>query len=126
MTHAMLTFVAPLALDKVAACEAAIDQLKNPARPDIRDALALKPGETDGVHFASLHAIRSCDGRRGDIVFEFSADGTADDACKRVFGALEPMFRGVFAMSSDWSEGTGLAAFMKAHQVTTDNGLFGT
>jgi deferrochelatase/peroxidase EfeB len=125
MTHAMLTFVAPLAVDKVAACEAAIDQLKNPARPDIRDALALKPGETDGVHFASLHAIHSCDGRRGYIVLEFSADGTDDEACKRVFGALEPMCRGVFAMSSDWSDGTGFAAFMKAHQVTTDNGLFG-
>src|SRR5215472_17358922 len=125
MTHAMLTLVAPLAVDKVAACEGAIDQLGNPARQNIRDALALKPGETDGVHFASLHAIRSCDGTRGYIVFEFSADGAEDAAADRVFVALEPMCRGVFAMSSDWSDGTDFAAFMKAHQVKTDNGLFG-
>lgn len=125
MTHAMLTFIAPLAVDKVAACEAAIDQLGNPAREDIRSALALRPGETNGLHFASLHAIRSCDGTRGYIVFEFSADGTDDEACKRVFGALEPMCRSVFAMSSDWSDRTDFAAFMNAHQVTTDNGLFG-
>jgi deferrochelatase/peroxidase EfeB len=125
MTHAMLTFVAPLAVGKVSDCEKAIDKLGNPATPSVRTALALRPGEMNGVHFASLHAIRSCDGTRGQIVFEFSADGTDDEASKRIFAALEPMFRPVFMMSSDWSDGADFASFMKAHQVNTDNGLSG-
>jgi deferrochelatase/peroxidase EfeB/uncharacterized membrane protein len=121
----MLTFVAPLPLGKVAACEAEIDKLGNPAKQQVRDALTLRSGEAEGVHFASLHAIRSCDGTRGHIVFEFSADGTDDEASKRIFAALEPMFRRVFMMSSDWSDGTDFASFMKAHRVNTDNGLSG-
>ena len=76
MTHAMLTFVAPLAVGKVSDCEKAIDKLGNPATPSVRNALALRPGEMNGVHFASLHAIRSFDGASGQIVFEFSADGS--------------------------------------------------
>ena len=73
----------------------------------------------NGVHFASLHAIRSCDGTQGHIVLEFSADGAEDEASKRIFAALEPMFRPVFMMSSDWSDGTDFASFMKAHRSTS-------
>ena len=32
MTHAMLTFIAPLAVDKVSDCEKAIDKLEIPPR----------------------------------------------------------------------------------------------
>lgn len=125
MTHAMVTFVAPLAPEKVAACAAVIDQLGNPANAAVCAALQLKPGEMEGVHFVSLHAIHSCDGRRGYIVFEFSADGTQDAASRHIFTALEPMLRPVFMMSSDWSDGGDFSAFMKGHQVKIDNGLFG-
>ena len=45
MTHAMLTFVAPLAVGKVSDCEKAIDKLGNPATPSVRTALALRPGD---------------------------------------------------------------------------------
>ena len=98
MTHAMLTFVAPLALGKVEACGTVISELGNPAKAPACDALALKPGETDGVHFASLHAIRSSDGQRGYIVFEFTADGSEEAASTRMFTALGPMLKRIHAV----------------------------
>jgi deferrochelatase/peroxidase EfeB len=125
MIQAMVTFVAPLALDRVAAAETAIDGLGNPASAEIRDALSLKANDEKGTHFASLHAIRSLDGVRGYIVFEFSADGTDDEGTTRILTALESKLRPVFMLSSDWSDGGDFAAFMKAHKVITGNGLFG-
>jgi deferrochelatase/peroxidase EfeB len=125
MIQAMVTFVAPLALDKVAAAETVIDGLGNPANAEIREALSLKPNEEKGTHFASLHAIRSPDGVHGYIVFEFSADGTDDEATTRILTALESKLRPVFMLSSDWSDGGDFAAFMKAHKVIIGNGLFG-
>ena len=125
MTHAMVTFVAPLAIDKLAAAENAIDTLGNPASTAVRNALALQPNDENGTHFASLHAIKSQYGKRAYIVFEFSADGTDDAATARILVALGPMLKPVFMLSSDWSDGGDLGAFLKAHKVVTSNGLFG-
>jgi deferrochelatase/peroxidase EfeB len=125
MTQSMVTFIAPLALNKVAAAENAIDVLDNPASEDVRQALALKADDENGTHFASLHAIRSQDGARAYIVFEFSADGTEAAATARIVTALQAMLKPVFMLSSDWSDGGDLGAFLNAHKVTTDNGLFG-
>ena len=125
MTQAMVTFAAPLAIDKVVAAQNAIDTLGNPANAAVQNALALRPNDETGTHFASLHAIKSQDGTRAYIVFEFSADGTDDAATARILTALQPMLRSVFMLSSDWSDGGDLAAFLKTHKVTIDNGLFG-
>ncbi|MEA2917992.1 MAG: hypothetical protein QOJ15_10073, partial [Bradyrhizobium sp.] len=125
MTHAMVTFVAPLALDKLAAAQSAIDVLGNPANEQVRKALALTGNDENGTHFASLHAIRSPDDRRGYIVFEFSADGTEDEATTRILTALQPMLKPVFTLSSDWRDGGDFAAFVNDHKVITSNGLFG-
>ena len=59
MGHALVTIIAPLDLDRVAAVEATIDKLGNPARTEIRAALdTLEAGE-HGTHFASLHATKN-------------------------------------------------------------------
>jgi deferrochelatase/peroxidase EfeB len=125
MTQAMVTFVAPLAIDKLVAAENAIDVLGNPASTAVRNALALQPTDENGTHFASLHAIKSQDRERAYIVFEFSADGTDDAATARIVSACGLMLKPVFMLSSDWSDGGDLGAFLKAHKVVTDNGLFG-
>ena len=125
MTQAMVTFVAPLALDRLVAAELSIDVLGNPASDIVRNALALQPNDENGTHFASLHAVRSQDGEAAYIVFEFSADGTDDAATARILTALGPMLKPVFMLSSDWSDGGDLGAFLKDHKVVINNGLFG-
>jgi hypothetical protein len=76
MSHALVTIIAPLDLDRVADAENAIDKLGNPrSEADIRAALDKHEDAEHGTHFASLHAFRSQDGKRAYIAFEFSADG---------------------------------------------------
>ena len=125
MTQAMVTFVAPLALDRLAAAERAIDGLGNPANSDVQEALALPANEENGTHFASLHAITSADGMRAYIVFEFTADGTDDAATARILTALQPELTSAFSLSSDWS-GRDLGTFLNSHKVVPNNGLFGS
>ena len=125
MTQAMVTFAAPLATARLVDAERAIDAMGNPANDDIRKALELKPGDENATHFASLHAIKSADGMRAYIVFEFSADGTDDVATTRILTALGPMLRPVFMLSSDWKDGNDLAAFLGSHKVPIGNGLCG-
>jgi deferrochelatase/peroxidase EfeB len=125
MTHAMVTFVAPLPMNRLTAAQGTIALLGNPASPTVANALALAANEENGTHFASLHAIKSADGERAYIVFEFSADGTDDDATARIVTAMGPMLKPVFMLSSDWRGGGDLAAFLKSHKVAIGNGLFG-
>src|SRR5262245_1231121 len=108
MSLALVTIFAPLALDRVADAEATIDKLENPASPQIRAALdKLDDGER-GTHFASLHAIRSCDGKRAYIAFEFSADGTDDEALARIVRQIGEQLRPVFMHATDWKDGGNL------------------
>jgi deferrochelatase/peroxidase EfeB len=117
----MVTFIAPLALEKLDAAQQAIDVLGNPATDAIRQRLA--PDGEEGTHFASLHAIRSPDGQRGYIVFEFSADGSEDVATARIVKAIGSELKSIFMRSSHWSDGGDFAAFLKAHKVTVGSGL---
>jgi deferrochelatase/peroxidase EfeB len=125
MTHAMVTFIAPLQPDKLLAAENAIDVLGNPASIAVRNALTLKADEENGTHFASLHAIKSPDGARAYIVFELSADGSEDGATARIVSAIGSMLKPVLMLSSDWRDGDDLAAFLNKHKVPVGNGLFG-
>lgn len=136
MRQALVTMIAPLRLDRLADAERAIDRLENPARKDIRDALDRldEPAGQDpkerapradlraGTHFASLHAIRSSDGERAYIVFEFSADGTEDEALARIVGAIGAHLRPVFMLASDWRDGGDLAAYLRARRVAVGGG----
>jgi hypothetical protein len=117
MSNALTTIIAPLALERVAETQAAIDRLGNPPAPEIRDALDRLQGDA-GTHFASLHAVRSSDGERGYIVFEFSADGSQDEALARILAAIADRLRPVFMMARDWSDGGDLGPYLRGHRVT--------
>jgi len=128
MTQAMVTFVAPLALAKLKEAGDAIDILGNPANAAVRDALALAPNDENGTHFASLHAIQSPDGTRAYIVFEFSADGTDEEATARIVKAVGPMLNHVFMLSSDWSLGPILVLILRptrSHSTTDSSAIQG-
>jgi hypothetical protein len=124
MSNALVTIIAPLDLDRVADAEAAVDRLGNPAQPVIKAALdKLEDGE-HGTHFASLHAFRSQDGKRAYIAFEFSADGTEDDALARIERQIGNDLRPVFMHASDWKDGGDLLAYLRSHRVALGNGWF--
>ena len=123
MSHALVTIIAPLALDRVGEAEAAIDALGNPARADIRAALGKHEDAEHGTHFASLHAFRSQDGKRAYLAFEFSADGPEDDALARIDRQIGEHLRPVFMLASDWNNGD-LLAYLKRHSVTVGCGWF--
>ena len=123
MSHALITIIGPLALDRVANAEAAIDRLGNPAQETIQAALDRLDDDGNGTHFASLHAIRSADGARGYIVFEFSADGTEDRAMARIAGAIGEFIRPIFMLASDWRDGD-FGAYLRNHQVNVGPGWF--
>src|ERR1700709_1264438 len=98
MSHALVTMIAPLALDRIAMAEAAIDRLGHPAGGAIEAALGRLDGDGSGTHFASLHAIASADGARGYIVLEFSADGTEDGAPGRVVAGVGEQITPILAL----------------------------
>jgi deferrochelatase/peroxidase EfeB len=126
MRHAFITVIAPLDLDRIADAEVAIDKLGNPARPDIRSALDHLEGSEQGVHFASLHAIRSYDGKRAYIVLEFSADGTDEESLTRIEGRIGTHLLPVFMHARDWKKDDELLAYLRDHSVTPGNGWFST
>jgi deferrochelatase/peroxidase EfeB len=123
MTHALVTIISPLALDRVAAAEASIDALGNPPRDDIRAALD-KLDASDGTHFCSLHAVRSKHLGKAYLAFEFSADGTEDEAVSRIVRAIGPDLATVFSLANDWTAGTEIYAYLTAHKISIGVGLF--
>lgn len=125
MTQAMLTFVAPLAVTRLAEAEAAIDALGNPTNDDVEVALKPAPGEEEGTHFCSLHALRTTDGRAANIVFEISADGTEEAATERIARTLGPHLKPVLMLASDWPGGD-VAAYLAAHSVSSTTGCSAT
>jgi deferrochelatase/peroxidase EfeB len=123
MTHALVTIIAPLTLDRVVAAEASIDALGNPPRDDIRAALDWLDA-SDGTHFCSLHAVRSKHLRKAYLAFEFSADGTEDEALSRIARAIGPALATVFSLASDWKVGSEIYAYLRAHKISIGVGLF--
>src|SRR3954451_20079062 len=126
MSNALVTIIAPLDLDRLGDAEASIDKLGNPARPEIRAALDKHEDGENGTHFASLHAIKSQDGKRGYIVLEFSADGTEDKGLERIERQIGEHLRRVFMHSSDWTDSGELLAFLRKYKVITANGWSAT
>lgn len=125
MTHALLTVVAPLPLERVTDAEQTIGAMDNPARPDIAAKLNAR-SDDNGTHFASLHAVRSPDGEKAWLAFEFSADGSDDEALQRVVNAIGDHLRAVFSFASDWIDGGDLAGYLRKHVVRPGCGWFGT
>ena len=122
MTYALVTIIAPLALEQVATAEARIDPLGNPARPDVAAALDRLDGN-EGTHFCSLHAVRSRDLATAYLAFEFSADGSDDEAIARIARAIGSDLKTVFSLARDWKAGTEIGAYLKAHKIAVGVGL---
>ena len=117
MTQALVTIVCPLAIDRIAEADRLIDTLCNPARADIAAALA-----DTGLHFASLHAVRSRDGLRGYVVLEMSADGEEEPAVRRIAGAIGDALRPVFALGRDWAANRDFADYLLANRLKVGGG----
>jgi len=123
MTHALVTIIAPLALDLVPAADARIDALGNPARDDIKGALD-RLDSNDGTHFCSLHAVRSKDLGKAYLAFELSADGTKDEAIGRIARAIGPDLAMVFSLATDWKTDTEVGKYLTAHGISIGVGRF--
>jgi len=95
MTHALVTIIAPLAIEQVEPVRALIEALSDPANP-AQGAIAVdlaRGGEF--VHFASMHSLPCSDGKSGIFVLEFSADGdergAIDEIGQRIGARLQPI-----------------------------------
>ncbi len=120
MTHALVSIVAPIDIDRVETVRAHIEHaMGNPAGDAVR--AALRDDET--IHFASMHAIAGSDGRRGSILLEFTADGEADGAIRHIAQLLEAQLSAVFAHASDWRVDMSLAGYLRNHEVKPGFGL---
>src|SRR5438270_778891 len=117
MSHAMLTMIAPLKPARVADAQAEIAALGNPAVDPIRDALAADPKTGDGIHFASMHAIRSRHSDEAWILLEFSSDGTEQWAVDHLASAIGDQLRRVLLLI--------VLAVVWAAAWTIYNGSFG-
>jgi deferrochelatase/peroxidase EfeB len=124
MSHALVTIIAPLELDRLPTAEAAIEQLGNPALEHIRAGLDKLDADGAGTHFASMHAIRSVDGARAYILFEFSADGAEDTALARIVAGIGEFLQPIFMMAGDWTRGGDFATYLRDHKVNVGAGWF--
>jgi deferrochelatase/peroxidase EfeB len=110
VSHALITIAAPIAVGRISDALAVIQQLGNPAVPDVAEVLGRLDGDA-GVHFLSLHAIPPTDeaSPRGHLVLEFSADGSEAEALARVVDRIGPRLTDVFRLADDWKGGDFLA-----------------
>jgi deferrochelatase/peroxidase EfeB len=124
MTYALVTIAAPLKREDVAGVRALIETtLGNPAEADVKAAIEGEAG-TALVHFMSLHALLSGDGKHGHLVFEFSADGEEGAAVAVLATRLDALFTPIFARCIDWRANDTLRGYWTRHQVRIGFGLF--
>ena len=125
MAQALVTVAAPLSVGRIADALAAIKPLGNPATPDVAAALEVLDGD-EGVHFMSLHAIAptDADSRTAHIVLEFSADGSEDQALRRLVSQFGPQLKTVFSIASDWTHGE-LFDYLSRRKLTLGFGWMG-
>jgi len=126
MTHALVTIVAPLDAEKLKILPDLISKrLGNPAEQPIEQSLG--PLDEDGAsstHFASLHAIPAGTGTNGYLIFEFSADGSDDEALARFDRQIGGPLKEIFSQASDWREGDALLTYLRRHVIQIGHGLF--
>jgi deferrochelatase/peroxidase EfeB len=120
----MITIVAPVRGGDIAALEAKIDALGNPAQPAIREALDRLDADGSGTHFMSLHAIAGRDGEDGHLVLEFTGDGAAGVAVARIAAAIGADLEPIFSMARDWRANVGIAAYLEGHRIEVGSSFF--
>jgi len=126
MTHALVTIIAPLAIEQVEPVRALIEGLSDPANP-AQGPIALdlaRGGEF--VHFASMHSLPCSDGKSGIFVLEFSADGeergAIDEIAQRIGARLQP----ILEQCRGWRQGEKVADFLGRNQVRVSQRIGGT
>jgi deferrochelatase/peroxidase EfeB len=124
--HALLTIVAPLALEKLSIAQAELDRFADELPSLAAQLGALDSGAEDGTHFMSLHAIASTDGKNAYLLLELSADGDTQAALARIVNApeLEQRFRRIFQLASDWRAGTALVDYWGGRIANMGPGYF--
>lgn len=123
-TQCMVTLVAPLALTKVESLRAQIaSSIGNPASDAFRSAVA-PAGQVPFLHFASLHALASSDGKSGHLIFEFSADGEEAAALQALDERVGNLMQPMFAQATDWRPGQRLLSYWQDHVLKVGVGLF--
>lgn len=123
MTHAMLTMVSRIPVDRVDEARGLIDMLGNPASDAVRAAIGGAPG-SEFLHFASLHAIRSHRENHAFLVLEMSADGTADAALNQLAQRAGQYLLPVFQVADPNITAASLGAYLKRHSVSVGQTLF--
>ncbi|HYN45066.1 MAG TPA: hypothetical protein VES64_00075 [Allosphingosinicella sp.] len=120
----MITIVAPIKASDFDELNARLDALDNPARAEIKTALDVLDANGHGTHFMSLNAIPGNDGEDGHLVFEFTADGEAAAAIKRIDAAIGDALKTAFSMARDWRDNVGLATYLDRHRIKVGAGYF--
>ena len=123
MRQMFATIVAFLPAERVASTRSLIDALGNPANPRMAKAL----DELGRVHFASLNVFEASAVDRGILVFEFSADGKADqtdELLKALDDRLGADLAAIFAVAEDRGKAP-LHAFWATHAVKVSQRPFG-
>ncbi|MEA3036923.1 MAG: hypothetical protein QOH04_2700 [Sphingomonadales bacterium] len=117
----LTTIVAPIRASEIAAFDAAIDRLGNPAAGPLRAALDTLDADGGGTHFMSLHAIPGEDDGDAHLVFEFTADGSEKRALERIVAAIGAELEPIFERVRDWRG--GLLDYLLAHRIPVRQGL---
>ncbi len=122
--HAMVTIVAPVAIDAVEDARELISQtLGNPASHTFNAAIS-PVDAAPFLHFASLHAVAASAGDTGYLILEFSADGEDIAAINELAARTGAMFRDIFAKADGFSSTTDIAAYWQQHQIKIGYGMF--
>ncbi len=119
MSHAFVTIIAAVPVDKIAALRASIEALGNPAKLSLKSEL----DAIGTVHFASVNVFPASAGDRGHLVFEFSGDGAPDDLLTLLAGKLSADLGPIFAQASDRGSAS-LYEFWKSRMVSVGQSPF--
>jgi deferrochelatase/peroxidase EfeB len=122
--QSLTTIVSPIRDADVAELDAAIDALGNPCRDDLRERLDARMDGEDGTHFMSLHAIAAGDDETAHLVFEYTADGTDEEALRRIVDAAGAELEPIFRRARDWREDLGLYRYLLSKRIGVGSGYF--
>ena len=117
MTHCFLTIAIPMEEAKVAATNASLDDLGNPAIDDVRKRMA----EDLQIHFVAISAISGDGAGKAHLVIEASSDADARDTIALLVTRLDRWLRPVFAAAG--LSASNPADMLGRYVVKSGNGL---
>ncbi len=118
MNHTVLTFIAPVDRDRLAALEALLAQME----PDPGKNKVVPFASIDGLHFASLVILPATEGYEPYLVFENNFDGPLDSYLDALLGKAAPGLHQIFNHCADYPQAQspmpiGLRAYLMRHVV---------